>query len=144
MRGPDPEVTEAMIWLLLSDKQIDHALLDAVVQPYRAQAASAAAVSPPLVEALAAAEQTLGKPIQAAAWYLRSLGTRPADFLWTLTLADNMEWAGCPAHANHARYAVLQMLASGQSMQKDVQYPKRLAEHVRRIERGAGTTPDGG
>ena len=24
LRGPDPEVTEAMIWLLLSDKQIDH------------------------------------------------------------------------------------------------------------------------
>ena len=130
LRGPDPEVTEAMIWLLLSDKQINHALLDAVVQPYRAQAASPAAVSPPLVEALAAAEQTLGKPVQAAAWYLRSLGTRPADFLWTLALADNMEWAGCAAHANHARYAVLQMFASGQFMQKDVQYPKRLADHV--------------
>ena len=67
LRGPDPEVTEAMIWLLLSDKQIDHALLEAVVQPYRTQAASPAAISPPLVEALAAAEQTLGKPIQAAA-----------------------------------------------------------------------------
>ncbi len=130
LRGPDPEVTEAMIWLLLSDKQIDHALLDAVVQPYRAQAASPAVVSPPLVEALAAAEQTLGKPVQAAAWYLRSLGKRPADFLWTLALADNMEWAGCAAHANHARHAVLQMFASVQFMQKDVQYPKRLADHV--------------
>ena len=113
MRGPDPEVTEAMIWLLLSDKQIDQALLEAVVQPYRAQAGSAAAVSPPLTEALAAAEQTLGKPIQAAAWYLRSFGTRPRDFLWTLTLADNMEWSGCPAHANHARYAVLANVGFG-------------------------------
>ena len=37
LRGPDPEVTEAMIWLLLSDKKIDHALLEAVVQPYRDQ-----------------------------------------------------------------------------------------------------------
>ena len=44
-------------------------------------------------------------------------------------MADNMEWAGCPANANHARYAALKMLASGQSMQKDVQYPERLAEH---------------
>lgn len=143
LRGPDPEVTEAMIWLLLSDKQIDHALLDAVVQPYRAQASSAVAVSPPLVEALAAAEQTLGKPIQAAAWYLRSLGTRPTDFLWTLVLADNMEWAGCPAHANHARYAVLQMLASGQAMQKDVQYPKRLAEHVPGLREAQARRPTG-
>jgi hypothetical protein len=143
LRGPDPEVTETMIWLLLSDKQIDHPLLDSVVQPYRAQAASPAAVSPQLVEALAAAEQTLGRPNQAAAWYLRSLATRPADFLWTLTLADNMEWAGCPAHANHARYAVLQMLASGQSTRKDVQYPKRLAELVVGLREAQPRRPTG-
>ena len=74
LRGPDPEVTEAMIWLLLSDKKIDQALLEAVVRPYRTQAASQSVVNPPLAEALAAAEQTLGKPVQAAAWYLRSLG----------------------------------------------------------------------
>lgn len=130
LRGPDPEVTEAMIWLLLSETQFDQGLLDAVVQPYRGQPANSATVSPPLVEALAAAEQTLGRPVQAAAWYLRSLGTRPADFLWTLTLADNMEWAGCSAHANHTRYAVLQMFAARDSAQKDVKYPKRLAEHI--------------
>ncbi len=34
LRGPDPEVTEALIWLLLSDKKIDHTLLQAVVKPY--------------------------------------------------------------------------------------------------------------
>jgi polysaccharide biosynthesis protein PelB len=134
LRGPDPEVTEAMIWLLLSETQFDQALLDAVVQPYRGQTGNPAAVSPPLVEALAAAEQTLGRPVQAAAWYLRSLGTRPVDFLWSLTLADNMEWAGCSAHANHARYAVLQAFVARHGAQKaaqrDVKYPKRLAEHV--------------
>jgi hypothetical protein len=92
------------------------------------------------VEALAAAEQALGRPVPAAAWYLRSLGTRPADFLWTLTLADNMEWAGCSAHANHARHAVLQTLAARQSGQKDVKYPKRLAEHVVGL-RGARARP---
>jgi tetratricopeptide (TPR) repeat protein len=140
LRGPDPEVTEAMIWVLLLEAPFDQALLDAVVQPYRGQTGNSAAVSPPLVEALAAAEQALGRPVPAAAWYLRSLGTRPADFLWTLTLADNMEWAGCSAHANHARHAVLQTLAARQSGQKDVKYPKRLAEHVVGL-RGARTRP---
>jgi Tfp pilus assembly protein PilF len=139
LRGPDPEITEAMIWLLLSDAQIDHPLLDAVVQPYRGQTGNPAAVSPPLVEALAAAEQTLGRPVQAAGWYLRSLATRPRDFLWALALADNMEWAGCRAHANHARYAALQMLASGQHVQEEVKHPKRLAEHVAALKDAPGS-----
>jgi Tfp pilus assembly protein PilF len=125
LRGADPEVTEAMIWLLLSDKKIDSVLLDAVVQPYRTQAA----VSPPLTDALAAAEQTLGRPVQAADWYLRSLTTRPRDFLWTLILADNMEWAGCPANANHVRFSALKMFASQHSAEADIQYPARLAEY---------------
>ena len=55
-----------MIWLLLSDKKIDHASLEAVVQPFRNQSGASRRISPPLTEALAAAEQTLGKPIQAA------------------------------------------------------------------------------
>ncbi|MEO9075073.1 MAG: tetratricopeptide repeat protein [Nitrosospira sp.] len=125
LRGADPEVTEAMIWLLLSDKKIDTALLDAVVQPYRTQAA----VSMPLTDALAAAEQTLGRPVQAGDWYLRSLTARPRDFLWTLALADNMEWAGCPANANHVRFSALKMFASQHSTEADVQYPARLAEY---------------
>ncbi|SCX89960.1 Tfp pilus assembly protein PilF [Nitrosospira sp. Nl5] len=125
LRGPDPEATEAMIWLLLSDKKIDNPLLDALVHRYRGQAV----VSPPLAEALAAAEHTLGKSPQAAEWYLLSLTTRPRNFLWTLTLADNMEWAGCPANANHARFSALKMFASGRSNQAGVQYPPRLAEY---------------
>lgn len=129
LRGADPEVTEAMIWLLLSYNKIDHALLDAVVQPYRSQSSNQAVISPPLAEALAAAEQTLGKPVEAAAWYLRSLTTRPADFPWILTLADNMEWAGCPAHANHVRFKALEMFAAQQVPQSDGKYPARLAEY---------------
>jgi tetratricopeptide (TPR) repeat protein len=128
LRGADPEITEAMIWLLLSDKKIDSVLLDAVIQPYRSQAGSQAPVSPPLMEALAAAEQVLGKPAQAAAWYLRSLEMRPRDFLWTLTLADNMEWAGCPANANHVRYSALKMFA-GHAQQTEVRHYERLAEY---------------
>ncbi|MDQ3186143.1 MAG: tetratricopeptide repeat protein [Pseudomonadota bacterium] len=125
LRGSDAEVTEAMIWLLLADKKIDNPTLDALVQRYRGQSV----VNPPLEEALAAAEQTLGKPVQAAEWYLRSLTTRPADFLWTLTIADNMEWAGCPANANHVRFSALKMFASQSSNQADVQSPARLAEY---------------
>lgn len=125
LRGPDPEVTEAMIWLLLSDKKVDNALLDSLIHRYRGQSV----VNPPLEEALAAAEQTLGKSVQAAEWYLRSLTTRPRDFLWTLTVADNMEWAGCPANANHVRLSALKMFSSQHSIQPDVQYHERLAEY---------------
>ena len=145
LRGPDPEVTEAMIWLLLSDKQIDHRLArrgGSTVPRTSGKCGggeSAAGGSPGGGRANAGQARSGGGLVPAVSW-LRGL----TDFLWTLTLADNMEWAGCPAHANHARYAVLQMLASGQSMQKDVQYPKRLAELCCRIERGAATTPDGG
>ncbi|MDN5753390.1 MAG: tetratricopeptide repeat protein [Nitrosospira sp.] len=125
LRGPDPEATEAMIWLLLSDKKIDNPSLTALVQRYRGQAV----VNPSVAEALAAAEHTLGKSAQAADWYLLSLTTRPKDFLWTLTLADNMEWAGCPANANYVRLNALKMFASQHSNQADVQYPARLAEY---------------
>ena len=31
LRGPDPEITEAMVWLLLSGKKIDHASLDVLL-----------------------------------------------------------------------------------------------------------------
>jgi Tfp pilus assembly protein PilF len=130
LRGPDPEITEALIWLLLSYEKIDTALLDAVVQPYRTQASDQSAINPPLAEALAAAEQTLGRPIPAAGWYLQSLATRPGDFLWLLTLADNMEWAGCPAHANYARFKALEMVASGRLPQTEMNYPERLAEYL--------------
>ncbi|MEO7559734.1 MAG: tetratricopeptide repeat protein [Nitrosospira sp.] len=129
LRGPDPEVTEAMIWLLLSDKAVDNPSLDALVQPYRNQSGSQSAVNPPLAEALAAAEHTLGKSVQGADWYLRSLATRPRDFLWTLTLADNMEWAGCPANANYVRFSALKMFALPHSNQTEVRYPARLAEY---------------
>ncbi|WP_232297926.1 tetratricopeptide repeat protein [Nitrosospira sp. NpAV] len=129
LRGPDPEIAEAMIWVLLSDKVIDNPSIDALVQPYRNQSGSQSAVGPPLAEALAAAEHTLGKSMQAGEWYLRSLTTRPRDFLWTLTLADNMEWAGCPANANHVRFSALEMFVSQHFNQPEVQYPARLAEY---------------
>jgi tetratricopeptide (TPR) repeat protein len=129
LRGADPEVTEAIIWLLLSYQEVDHALLDSVVTPYRGQASSQSTVNPPLAEALATAEQALGRPVQAAPWFLRSLSTRSGDFLWILTLADNMEWAGCPAHANYARFRALEIFASSQNPQIEVKYPERLAEY---------------
>ncbi|MDE2367086.1 MAG: tetratricopeptide repeat protein, partial [Betaproteobacteria bacterium] len=146
LRGPDPEITEAMIWLLLSDKKIDYRLLDALVQPFRGQPGNQPAVSPPLTEALAAAEQMLGKPVQAAVWYLRSLATRPKDFLWTLTLADNMEWAGCLANANHTRLLALKLFAFQGPHQGEVTYPPRLAEYFSGskdalAQRGNGAEP---
>ena len=129
LRGPDPEVTEAMIWLLLSDKKVDGPSLDALLQPYRNQSGNRSLVNPPLTEALAAAEQALGRPVQAAEWYLRSLTTRPRDFLWTLSLADNMEWAGCSANANHVRFSALNIFASPRFNQTEVQHHERLAEY---------------
>ncbi|WP_213537233.1 tetratricopeptide repeat protein [Nitrosospira sp. NRS527] len=134
LRGPDPEVTEAMIWLLLSDKKVDQVLLEAIVQPYRNPSGNQSVVNPPLTEALAAAEQTLGKPVQAAARYLGSLETRPRDFLWTLILADNMEWADCLANANQVRFSTLQMFASQRFAQTAVEYPPRLAEYFRGLK----------
>jgi tetratricopeptide (TPR) repeat protein len=134
LRGPDPEATEAMIWLLLSDEKTDQVLLEAVVQPYRNPSGNQSMVSPPLNEALAAAEQTLGKPVQAAARYLRSLDTRPRGFLWTLTLADNMEWSDCLANANQVRFSALQMFASRRVAQTEVEYPPRLADYFRGLK----------
>jgi tetratricopeptide (TPR) repeat protein len=142
LRGADPEITEAMIWLLLSDKKIDSVLLDAVVKPYRSQAGTQSPVSPPLMEALGAAEHFLGKPMQAAAWYLRTLETRPRDFLWTLVLADNMEWAGCPANANHVRYSALKMFASQHSQRAEVGHYERLAEYFAGIRDSLTQTGD--
>jgi len=136
LRGADPEITEAMIWLLLSDKKIDSTLLEAAVQPYRSQASSKAPVSPPLMEALAAAEHVLGKPAQAAAWYLRTLEARPRDFLWTLVLADNMEWAGCSANANHVRYSALKMFAAQHFQQAGVRHYERLADYFSGAQAG--------
>jgi hypothetical protein len=46
-----------------------------------------------------------------------------------LTLADNMEWAGCPAHANYARFRALEMFSSKQNSQVEVKHPPRLAEY---------------
>lgn len=149
VRGPDPEITEAMIWLLLSGKKVDHAFLDAIVQPFRPQSGGRPALSPHLTEALAAAEQTLGKPLQAAEWYQQSLAARPRDFLWTLTLADNMEWAGCPSSANHVRFIALKLFASPNFKQAEVQHPLRLAEYFsgRRdvlAQRGTWVEPENG
>lgn len=129
LRGADPEATEAMIWLLLSYEKVDRTLLDSAVAPYRAQASNQSTLNPALAEALAAAEQALGRPVQAATWFLRSLSTRSGDFLWILTLGDNMEWAGCPAHANYARLQALEIFASNQNLQMEVKYPARLAEY---------------
>jgi hypothetical protein len=148
LRGPDPEITEAMIWLLLSDKKADQASLEALVKPFRNQSGSQPVVNPPLTEALAAAEQMLGNPMQAATWYLRSLTTRPRNFLWTLTLADNLEWAGCLANANHSRLMALKLFAARGSDQTEVAYPQRLAEYFSgskdaRAQRGNGLQGNG-
>ncbi|MEO7320094.1 MAG: tetratricopeptide repeat protein, partial [Nitrosospira sp.] len=110
-------------------KKVDGPSLDALLQPYRNQSGNRSLVNPPLTEALAAAEQALGRPVQAAEWYLRSLTTRPRDFLWTLSLADNMEWAGCSANANHVRFSALNMFASPRFNQTEVQHHERLAEY---------------
>lgn len=128
LRGGAPEVVEALIWLLLADRKIDTGLLEKVVQPYHSQTGEQSTTSPSLTEALAAAEQLLGRPVQAAAWYLRTLPRRHGDFAWTLTVANNLEWAGCPANANHVRFNALTRFASGPSSPAP-RYPERLAEY---------------
>ncbi len=129
LRGAAPEATEALIWMLLADEKTDTALLEAIIQPYRSQTGELSAMSPPLTEALAAAEQSLGRPVQAAGRYLRTLAGRSGDFAWTLTVADNMEWAGCPATANQARFSALEIFASAHAAQSELKYPERLAEY---------------
>lgn len=41
-----------------------------------------------------------------------------------------MEWAGCPANANHVRLDALQMFASQRFPQTVVKFPPRLAEYL--------------
>lgn len=139
LRGADPEVTEATIWLLLSDADVDRAALDTLAQPYRNPAMSQSAIGASLVEALAAAEHVLGKAAQGAHWYLRSLSARPRDFMWTLTLADNLEWAGCSASANHVRFLALKMRAAPGFRQPATRHPPRLADYFAGVrDQGAG------
>lgn len=125
LRGQDPEVSEAIIWLLLAEPNVDATALEAAVQGYRQQGT----VSPPLAEALAAAELTLGRPQSAAGWFMQSLQARPKDFFWNLTLADNVEWVGCPAHANAIRLQVLRSIGQGGVITQNGQHPARLADY---------------
>lgn len=54
--------------------------------------------------------------------------------MWTLILADNMEWADCLANANQVRFSTLQMFASQRFAQTAVEYPPRLAEYFRGLK----------
>ena len=104
LRGPDPEITEAMVWLLLSGKKIDHASLDAIIQPFRSQSGTQSELSAPLTKS-AGGRTNVGEKatIQAAAWYQQSLVARPGDIYRHSDAGHNMEWAGCPTSANHVR-----------------------------------------
>lgn len=125
LRGQDPEVAEAMMWLLLAEPSVDIAALDALMQPYRQQST----VSAPMSEALAAVELTLGRPQQAAIWFMQSVRERRQDFFWNMTVADNTEWIGCPAHANAIRLVVLQSIGQGATFTRNGTHPARLADY---------------
>lgn len=125
LRGQDPEITEALIWMLLVEPQTDMVTLEQLVQSYRQQSV----VPPPLAEVLALAEHKLGRPAQSAHWFLQSLSVRQNDFFWSLEIADNLEWLGCPAHANAVRYEALLDLERRPALAKSVVHGARLSDY---------------
>ena len=125
LRGQDPEITEALIWMLLAEPQTDLATLEQMVQSYRQQSV----VPSTLAEALAIAEHKLGRPAQSAQWFLQTLSVRQNDFFWSLEVADNLEWLGCPAHANAVRYQALLGLEQRPSFAKRGEQSPRLSDY---------------
>jgi hypothetical protein len=53
-----------------------------------------------------------------------------------------MEWAGCPANANHVRYSALKMFASQHSQRAEVGHYERLAEYFAGIRDSLTQTGD--
>jgi len=149
MRANDPEVVEALLWSLLGEyyandsalrttdpsetdsaaliaaKAANSAAIYQLIERYSALATGDAV----LAEAMAAAEQVLGRPAAAATWYLQTLPARKRDFVWLLTVADNLEWLGCTVTANQFRLRSLSQLQVQTPPFPAVLHPARLADY---------------
>ena len=124
LRANDPEVIEALLWLLLAEEPVATSAVNLLVERYSALAEG----DPILAEAMAAAEQVLGRPAEAARWYALTLPARARDLPWLLTVADNLEWLGCTVTANQFRYRVLQQLQMQSPPMVLPSHPPRLAD----------------
>lgn len=124
LRANDPEVIEALLWLLLAEQPAPAAQINLLVERH----ANLAEADPVLAEVMAAAEQVLGRPAEAARWYGLTLPARVRDLPWLLTVADNMEWLGCTVTANQFRLRVLQQLQVQTVPLPAVGHPNRLAD----------------
>ena len=124
LRANDPEVIEALLWLLLAEEPVSTSAVNLLVERY----ANLAEGDPVLAEAMAAAEQVLGRPAEAARWYAMTLPARARDLPWLLTVADNLEWLGCTVTANQFRYRVLQQLQVQTLPMAAASHPQRLAD----------------
>ncbi|HEX4909244.1 MAG TPA: tetratricopeptide repeat protein [Permianibacter sp.] len=125
LRANDPEVIEALLWLLLAEQPAPVAQINLLVERH----ANLAEADPLFAEVMAAAEQVLGRPAEAARWYGLSLPARARDLPWLLTVADNLEWLGCTVTANQFRVRVLQQLQVQAVPLPPVTHPNRLADH---------------
>ncbi|NQD37309.1 tetratricopeptide repeat protein [Permianibacter sp. IMCC34836] len=125
LRANDPEVIEAQLWALLAESPASNPAIYLLIERY----AGLAAGDPVLAEAMAAAEQTLGRPAEAAVWYLQTLPARKRDLPWLLTVADNLEWLGCTVTANQFRLRSLQQLQVQPVPFPAVAHPARLADY---------------
>ena len=125
LRANDPEVIEALLWLLLAEQPAPVAQINLLVERH----ANLAEADPVFAEVMAAAEQVLGRPAEAARWYGLSLPARARDLPWLLTVADNLEWLGCTVTANQFRVRVLQQLQVQAAPLPPVTHPNRLADH---------------
>lgn len=125
LRANDPEVIEALLWLQLAEQPVPTAAINVLVERY----ASLAEADPVLAEAMAAAEQVLGRPAEAVRWYRQTLPARARDLPWLLTVADNLEWLGCQVTANQFRLRALQQLQQQPVPFPAVPHPTRLADH---------------
>ncbi|MFZ5842394.1 MAG: tetratricopeptide repeat protein [Pseudomonadota bacterium] len=124
LRANDPEVIEALLWLLLAEQPAPATQINLLVERH----ANLAEADPVLAEVMAAAEQVLGRPAEAARWYGLTLPARARDLPWLLTVADNMEWLGCTVTANQFRLRVLQQLQVQTVPLPAVGHPNRLAD----------------
>lgn len=124
LRANDPEVIEALLWLLLAEQPAPAAQINLLVERH----ANLAEADPVLAEVMAAAEQVLGRPAEAARWYGLTLPARARDLPWLLTVADNMEWLGCTVTANQFRLRLLQQLQVQAVPLPRVEHPNRLAD----------------
>lgn len=124
VRVNDPDVIEALMWLLLAGPVSDNVALNQLAERYSSLAEGDAV----LAEVMAVAEHQLGRPANAARWYALTLPARSRDLPWLLTVADNLEWLGCTVTANQFRLRSLQQLQRQSPPLPKVEHRQRLAD----------------